>query len=433
METDRFGLVLSTSSAAAAENYRTFVDSLVASREGAKERLLAALAADEEFALAHIAYAFMRFVEGDADGARRSTLRAAELGAGATSREQSHVAAFASTINGEAARGADLFKQHVADHPLDVMTVFVSQGALAFSGRRTWKEEIAALTDSVVPHYDPGEWSILGLRAFRAEEDYNIDEARVLAERSLEHCPANARAAHVLSHTYFELAEHDDGCQFLRQWIPAHDPSAAIGGHLWWHVALHQLGLSDREGAVETLRTGIASGGRNPFGVPDPASLLWRLDLYGLEAPECDWQAVSDLAAEVVSTPGFAFIDAHVILAHAGAQRTDRLGAFMEQLEKMAASGDELAGGVLVPLARGVAAFSEGRFADGARLLGGLVADGEIVRVGGSNAQREVFEDTLIAALVASGERSAAHTLIEQRLARRPSWVDYRWRSMAGG
>ena len=430
VERDRFGLVLSTASAVAAENYRSFVDSFLASRKGAREFLRVALAGDEGFALARIADAFVRFADGDAEGAKRAAADATAFGAAATEREQSHIAAFASRINGEAARSADLFKRHVGEHPLDVVTVFVSQGALAFSGRRTWKEEIAALTDSVVAHYDPDEWSILGLRAFRAEEERNIDEARHLSGRSLERYPANARAAHVMSHTYFESAEHHAGAQFLRQWIPSHDPLADFGAHLWWHLGLHQLGLSDGTGAVDTLRTGIASGGRNPFGVPDRASLLWRLDLYGLDVDENDRQAVSDLAAEVVQTPGFAFIDAHVILAHAGAHRADRPEAFVEQLEVQGAEGNDLAGGVLLPLARGIAAFSEGRFHDAARHLGNLVGSGEIVRIGGSNAQREVFEDTLMAALVADGQYSAARTLIGQRLARRPSWVDDRWRSI---
>ena len=430
VERDRFGLVLSTASPVAAESYRSFVDSFLASREGARGYLKSALGADEGFALVRIADAFVRFADGDAEGAKRAAAEAIALGAGATGRERSHIEAFASRINGEAGRSADLFKRHVGEHPLDVVTVFVSQGALAFSGRRSWKEEVAALTDSVVAHYDPDEWSILGLRAFRAEEERNIDEARHLSGRSLERYPANARAAHVMSHTYFELAEHHAGGQFLRQWIPSHDPLADCGAHLWCHLALHQLGLGDGEGAVETLRTGIASGGRNPFGVPDRASLLWRLDLYGLEADEADWQAVSDLGAEVVRTPGFAFIDAHVILAHAGAHRADRLGAFVDQLEVHAAEGNDLAGGVLLPLARGITAFSESRFHDAVHHLDNLVGSGEVVRIGGSNAQREVFEETLIAALVGDRQYSAARTLIGQRIARRPSWVDDQWRSI---
>jgi hypothetical protein len=61
------------------------------------------------------------------------------------------------------------------------------------------------------------------------------------------------------------------------------------------------------------------------------------------------------------------------------------------------------------------------------RHLQPLVTTGDLVRLGGSNAQREVFEDTLIAALVARGDRSEATRLLDQRLARRPSRADAAW------
>ncbi len=432
MENDRFGLVLSTTSPAAAESYCTFVDYLISSRNGAKEYLGAALEADDGFAVARIGGAFLQFVEGQADEAKRSAAEAVRLGAGATARERSHIEAFASRINGEAVRSSELFRQHLAEYPRDVLAVFISQGAVAFSGWRHWKEEIGRLTDAVAPHYDADEWAILGLRAFRAEEERRNDEARLLAQESLARYPANARAAHVLAHTYFESAQHPDGRRFLLEWIPTHDPAADFGAHLWWHVALHQLGLHDHQGAVETLRTGIASGGRNPFGVADPASLLWRMDLYGFAADQDDWRRVSDLATEVVSGPGFGFVDAHVILAHAGAHDHERFGAFVGQLEVQAEQGSDLAGAVLLPLARGIAAFSEGRPVQATDHLADLIGSGEIVRIGGSNAQREVFEDTLIAAMVAAGERSAARALIDARLVRRGSWVDEQWRVAVG-
>jgi hypothetical protein len=60
-----------------------------------------------------------------------------------------------------------------------------------------------------------------------------------------------------------------------------------------------------------------------------------------------------------------------------------------------------------------------------------LAASGDLVRLGGSNAQREVFEDTLIVAFVKSGDRRTALSLLDQRLARRPSRVDDRWRVQA--
>ena len=431
VELDRFGLTLSTPSAAAAESYRKFVDAMLSSSDGIEAHLARAQAADEGFALVRIGDAYLRLGDGDLVGAKERAAAAVELAAGATRREQHHIATVAAFVSGDHARSTELVKEHVEDFPLDALMVFIAQFRLSFSGRRTWKQEISTLTESVAPHYDPEEWSMLGLRAFRAEEERDLDGARDLAERSLDLYPENARAAHVLAHTYFERAEHEAGYRFLDEWLASHHPQRVFGGHLWWHVALHQLGVSDREGACRTLRTGIAEAGRVPFRVPDAASLLWRMDLYGFEADQADWQAASDFAAEVVTAPRFAFVDAHVVLAHAGARRTDRLTQFRTQLENQAAAGNRLVKEVVLPLAAGISAFADRDSAGAVRELGPLVASGDLVRLGGSNAQREVFEDTLIVALVDSGEGRAALSLLDQRLARRPSLVDDRWRVQA--
>src|SRR5580698_211808 len=130
MENDRFGLVLSTTSPAAVESYCTFVDHMISSRNGAKEHLGAALEVDDGFALARIGDAFLQFVGGQADEAKRSAAEAVRLGAGATARERSHIEAFASRINGEAVRSSELFRQHLAEYPRDVLAVFISQGAV---------------------------------------------------------------------------------------------------------------------------------------------------------------------------------------------------------------------------------------------------------------------------------------------------------------
>jgi hypothetical protein len=430
-ESDRFGLTLSTTSAAAAKHYRDAVDAMLASSDGVEVLLAEAQAADEGFALAHAGDAYARLANGDLVGARDQAALAVELGAGTTPREQHHIATIAALVSGDPSRSTELVAEHVEEFPLDALMVFVAQFRLSYSGRRSWKHEISALTQSVAPRYDPEEWSMLGLRAFRAEEERDIDTARQLAERSLASYPENARAAHVLAHTYFERAEHEAGYRFLEPWLVHHHPQRTFGGHLWWHIALHELGAGEREAACRTLRTGIASAGAVPFRVADVASLLWRIDLYGLDADAADWQDASDLAAEVVTAPRFAFVDAHVVIAHAAARRADRLDHFMTQLERQAESGNVLIAEVVLPIARGISAFADGEYSGTVREIGPLVANGDLVRLGGSNAQRELFDETLIVALLGRGDRSAALELLDQRLARRPSWVDDHWRIRA--
>jgi type II secretory pathway component PulM len=51
----------------------------------------------------------------------------------------------------------------------------------------------------------------------------------------------------------------------------------------------------------------------------------------------------------------------------------------------------------------------------------------QVVRVGGSNAQRQVIEDTLLQAYIRAGRCQQAAQLLQVRLARRPSRRDAQW------
>jgi hypothetical protein len=76
-------------------------------------------------------------------------------------------------------------------------------------------------------------------------------------------------------------------------------------------------------------------------------------------------------------------------------------------------------------LCAGAAAFARGDYVEAVEWLGGALP--ELVRIGGSHAQREVFEDTYIVACLRAGERGKAADCLNARLARRPSARDQRW------
>jgi hypothetical protein len=82
-------------------------------------------------------------------------------------------------------------------------------------------------------------------------------------------------------------------------------------------------------------------------------------------------------------------------------------------------------GEVVLVLAEGLVAFAQSDYAAAADLIRPVLP--EVIRVGGSNAQRELFEDTYIVACLRAGrDRDAREQLID-RLARRPSARDQRW------
>jgi hypothetical protein len=80
---------------------------------------------------------------------------------------------------------------------------------------------------------------------------------------------------------------------------------------------------------------------------------------------------------------------------------------------------------VVPTVCRALLAFADGDFASCARWLAPVA--GDIVRIGGSGAQRELLADTLLAALMNSGDVARAKQLLDERLHRRPSPRDSRW------
>ena len=101
------------------------------------------------------------------------------------------------------------------------------------------------------------------------------------------------------------------------------------------------------------------------------------------------------------------------------------------EIKALDAAGKLPPGPSLIALYRGIRAFAEGDYNEAVRVLEPIMP--EIVRLGGSHAQRELCEDTLIVACLRAGHAEKARTLIDNRLHRRPSRRDEAWRRQAEG
>jgi tetratricopeptide (TPR) repeat protein len=157
----------------------------------------------------------------------------------------------------------------------------------------------------------------------------------------------------------------------------------------------------------------------------DAASLLWRYQIYGCGREALPWSPVGELAARLTTQPGMAFVDANAALALAAARDEAAFGRLIDGLRALDAQGHPTAGCVVLPLVRGLWAFAQGAYDEAIRWIE-PIAD-QIVRIGGSNAQREVFEDTLLEAYLRAGRYAQAEASLRARLGRRPSARDFFW------
>ena len=144
---DRFDLPVTCTSAAAVENYVAAVDLLLSAWPGAETLLERALAADPDFALAHIARGRMLQLQTRMPEARAAAARARALADRLTTRERQHIEAVALSIEGAAGDAWAIVREYVAEFPRDALPLSLGLGVFGlpgFSGaatttRRSWR------------------------------------------------------------------------------------------------------------------------------------------------------------------------------------------------------------------------------------------------------------------------------------------------------
>ena len=428
--TDRYGLTVTTESPAALAPFQDGMDRLLAYGPGAEESFAAALAADDGLAVAHVGRALLAAVQGDAASARAAAGRARETVAGATRRERQHAEAVSALVAGETARGLALVDEHVKDFPRDAVLVNQASSSIALAGRSDREEHRVAFLERLAPAYGD-DWWFQSALAFTYHEVDRFEESRRLSEASLQQYPRNASAAHNLAHIQFETLDIDAGAAFLDEWMAGYDRRATFHCHLAWHQAMFALHEGRYAQALAIFERDILGSVNPRSAMTDGTALLWRVRLDGAHEP-LPWRSLADLAAGV-SRPGYLFGECHAALAYAACGDEAGLAKLMDGLRALDAKGNPIAGRVVLPLVQGTAAFAAGDYAGA--LAHFEPVESEMHRIGGSHAQWELYEETMVACYLELARYDDALRLVRRRLARRASPRDVKWlaRASAGG
>ena len=427
---DRYDLPISTSSSQAVELFQEGVDLLLTQNFGPEDKLQQSIKADEGFAMAHAELAYTRMLRVQPAEAKESIQRAQSLVAGVTSREAQHIECIALFVAGNAPQSLAMIREHLTEFPRDALMSRLAQRhfmqGCSAAGVANFPEELFAMLTELEPHYGD-DWSFLGQYAFAHHETGRLDKAYQLAQRSLDLCPTNAVAAHSVTHVFFERGDANGGGHFLGGWLTTFDKRAPYHIHLSWHHALFELALGRYQQAVGLYETDIRPSvvAKSAGSLTDSASLMWRMQVYAGVAPPVPWEEVRDQAAPAADRPGPAFRDAHAALAFAASGDDVALGRMMDGLRDAAQGGNALAGEVTLPLVQGIHAFAQGDYPLAVRLMEPVA--GQFARMGGSHAQREVFEDTLLEAYLRAEQFDNAEAMLQSRLKQRASVRDTFW------
>src|SRR3954471_1238672 len=389
---DRYGLTLSTSSAEAASAYREGMDLLLAAWTGAAEAFERAIAANPDFALAHIARGRIHTFYQQGDVARKKAALARELVArNGDAREKSHVETLALAIEGQLPAALSSALKHIEAHPRDAIVMSLPMGAFglfAFSGMADHDQARVDLCGRYAQHYGDDWWYVTN-HGWALTENNDVSKGRAMTERGFAMREANANAVHALLHAMFEDGSVEEADALVARWIPTYDRSGILHGHIRWHQALGALEHGDAARALsiyaEVLQPSVTHA--LPLNaVTDAASLLWRLQAYGHSVPDTLWVEADEFAQRAFPRSSIPFADVHMALFAAATRNRAALGERLGMIEKRLAEGKLPAGPVVPGLFRAMSAFADGDYRGCVAQIEPLL--GEVVRIGGSHAQR---------------------------------------------
>ena len=426
----RNGLTVTTVSPAAADLYQESLDLVLSQNYGPEEKIRAAIDADDGFAMANVVLAYVLHLQMNVPAARVAAERAVELSAGISQEERQLARIMHCFTHGKGTEAIKLVDEHLIDFPTDTLAMRVAQRLYMLgcfgAGVPDFPNHLMAMMSKVAPA-NGDDWAFLGQYAFAHHETNQPEKAMDLALRSLEGNPQNAVACHSVTHSYFEQGDAANGGSWLAKWLDAFDRRAAYNTHLSWHLALFELAQGRYSQTLDLYETHIRPGvqARNLSNLQDAASLMWRLQIYSGETPGMPWDEVRDLALPAADGPGAAFRDCHAALAFAGAGDAEATQRLVDRLASQGDQGDDLSREMTLPIARGAAAFAAGDYDEAADLMGPTYS--MMARIGGSHAQREVFEDTLLETYIRAGRYDDAKAMLDERLSRRSSVRDTYW------
>lgn len=401
----------------------------------------AAIAADAGWALPHTMKAgfLASLTEASLLPEARAHLAAARAlsGAHAPAREQAHLEATELVLEGRWAAACRTWDRLLIEHPRDALALQWAQLWDFYRGDALGLRARPARALAEWDEHDPLYPHVLALWAFGLEENHCHAQAEEAGRRALALDPRAPWAVHSVAHVLEMQGRFDDGAAWLRQHQDRWAEGNGFATHLWWHAALFRLEGLDLAGTLRVV-DGHMAAELLDVGLQrvDAASALWRLHLLGGDVAARGAALLDAWPLDGEGVAGhYAFNDVHALLpmlmcdALADAERwlarcAERALAPQEARRDNHAVAREVG----LPLARGLLGYARGEFDAAADAL--YAARGQSMRLGGSHAQRDLIDQTLIAACARGSRKALGRALLNERVLAKPvtpltqHWLD---------
>ncbi|XP_073644157.1 tetratricopeptide repeat protein 38 isoform X2 [Tursiops truncatus] len=306
-----------------------------------------------------------------------------------TRRERLHVSAVETFAKGNLPKACELWEQILQDYPTDMLALKFSHDTYFYLG---YQEQMRDSVARIYPFWTPDiplSSYVKGIYSFGLMETNFYDRAEKLAK----------------------------------------EDSDMLACHNYWHWALYLIEKGEYEAALTIYDDHILPSLRGSgamLDVVDSCSMLYRLQMEGVSVGE-RWRDVLSVTQKHSRDHILLFNDAHLLMASLGAGDSRTTQELLTTLRDASESPGEnhqhlLARDVGLPLCQALVEAQSGNPDGVVELL--LPIRHRIVQIGGSNAQRDVFNQLLIHAALncSSGiHKNVARSLLMERDALKPN------------
>lgn len=434
------GLPLSTSSNEACKLYDAILTQYVKWRNdetlGGLEGCMSAIqAADPNFVMGHVISTGLELVgttsstrlnERLASAVRRTVALANSQDI--TRREQLHVKAMELFSHGNFLKASDVWEDILVDHPTDLLALKFAHDAYFYMGAQLpMRDSVARVLPYWKPHIPLSSY-LKGMYSFGLLETRLYDQAEKTAMEGLAVTPDDAWCVHAVAHVYEMTAEVDKGLKFMESTQNDWQISDALASHNYWHWALYFIEKGQYEAALsiydsEVFKRCKATG--SMLDTVDASSMLYRLQMEGVCVKD-RWRELLQVTRPHNDDHVTLFNDFHFLMVSLGAKDAGTSRSLLDGLQELAKEpGDnqqhQLAKTLGVPMCQAMMEYDQGNYSQAVDLLHPLRY--RIVNAGGSDAQRDVFNQLLIHAAMKSENKhhqKLGRCLLVERDAVRP-------------
>ena len=425
MTSDICNAPVSLKTAEGVESWDSMVRAMLAHGKTTPQHLGAVLEAEPDFAMGYAAKGLFCLMMGRAEmwqvaeDARTAAHKARAAGP-ITQREEWWIIALDRWLADSPTGAVAAMENVLSTYPQDTLSAKVSHGIRFILGDATG---MRASIERVLPAHGkdhPLRGYLMGCHAFTLEETGEYAAAEKAGLAGLVHAPDDAWGLHAVAHVHDMRAEPDAGIKLIEDNTAAWDQSNNFRYHVWWHKALLHLDRGELDLCLTLYDTEIRADKTDDYrDISNATSLLMRLELEGMEVGN-RWEELGALAENRIDDGCVVFADLHYQLALAGAGNTGSNAAMAARFAHDAKQTGDMAARVTNPgvaALTGLNAFSEGRYGDAFVNL--ATARPRMQCIGGSHAQRDVFERMTIDAGLRAGHYDATEAILLDRLALR--------------